>query len=156
MSPTLPEILGDTTFYQLSGLAGLTLFFALAAVREFRNGCLRGDLYLTIALFLALAHAVVLENALTCDPRPQILSHLDLWVWLVVLLGPALIALFFVRSLISFVLTNRHVALIKLFFGLTLFCYLYMLGTNWPVDVRGFLTIVWIVFLFKTETATAR
>lgn len=155
MSPSLVEIFADSTFYQLSGLAGLTLFFVLAGIRELRDDSPQGYLYMTIAIFLAIGHAVVLENALTCDPRPAVFSHLDLWVWLVALLAPALIALFLIRSLVSFVLADAREALVKLFFGLTLLCYLYMLGNNWSVDVRGILTIVWIGFLFKTETAIA-
>jgi hypothetical protein len=48
-----------------------------------------------------------------------------------------------------------HDGLVKLFFGLTLLCYLYILGANWPLDIRAVLTLVWLGFFFKTEMAIA-
>jgi hypothetical protein len=153
MTPSLNEIFADTTFWQLSGLVGLVLFFLLAGIRELRDDCPEGYLYLVIALFLAIGHAVMLQNALTCDPRVPALAQLNLWKWLVVLGAPALIAMFIVRALVSFVMSAGREALVKLFFGLTLLCFLYQVGTDWPTDIRGMLTIVWGGFLFKTEMA---
>ena len=153
MTPSLNEAFADGTFWQLSGLVGLGLFFLLAGIREIRDDCAEGYLYLVIAIFLSISHAVMLSSALDCDPRIPILEHLNFWEWLVVLAAPALIVLFIVRALVSFVMATGREALVKLFFGLTLVCFLYMVGANWPTDVRGMLTIVWAAFLFKTEMA---
>jgi hypothetical protein len=153
MVSTMTDIFADITFYQLSGLLGLALFFLLAGIREIRTDCSEGYLYLTVAVFLAVAHAVVLENALSCDPRPPALTGMNLWHWLVVLAAPALIVLFVLRSIFSFIALDGREGLIKLFFGLTLLCYLYLVGADWPADVRGLLTVVWIGFFFKTEMA---
>ena len=46
--------------------------------------------------------------------------------------------------------------LIKMFFGLTLFCFLYMLGESWPTDIKIILSGIWLLILFKTEFAFAR
>lgn len=153
MVPSMADIFADITFYQLSGLFGLALFFVLAGIREIRTECSEGYLYLTVALFLAVAHAVVLDNALSCDPLPPTLAGMNLWLWLVLLVAPALIALFVLRAAVSFFTLDAREGLVKLFFGLTLLCYLYLVGTEWPTDVRGLLTIVWIGFFFKTEMA---
>jgi hypothetical protein len=153
MTPNLNEIFADSTYWQLSALVGLALFFLLAAIRELRDECAEGYLYLVIAIFLGVGHAVMLENALSCDPPIPFLANLDFWKWLVVLAAPPLIVLFIVRAIVSFVMAAGREALVKLFFGLTLLCFLYMVGTDWPSDVRGMLTIVWVGFLFKTEMA---
>ena len=153
MTPSLNETFANGTFWQLSGLVGLFLFFFLAGVREIRDDCAEGYLYLVIAIFLAVSHAVMLDSALDCDPPIPPLANLNFWGWLVVLAAPALIVIFVVRSIVSFAMASGREALVKLFFGLTLLCFLYMLGTDWPTDVRGMLTIVWGAFLFKTEMA---
>jgi hypothetical protein len=152
-TPDLAEIFANSTFYQLSGLAGLILLFILIGIREVRNDCPEGYFYLTVAVFLAVAHAVLLDNALSSSPEPPYLANLNVWLWLVVLLAPALIVLFVVRAMVSFVIMDNREGLVKLFFGTTLLCYLYMVGVNWPADIRGTLTIVWVGFLFKTELA---
>ena len=153
VAPNLAEIFANSTFYQLSGLAGLILLFVLIGIREVRDDCPEGYFYLTVAVFLGVAHAVLLDNALSSSPELPFLANLDVWYWLIVLLAPALIVLFVVRALVSFVIMDNREALVKLFFGATLLCYLYMIGVNWPADIRGSLTIVWVGFLFKTELA---
>ncbi len=155
MTPSIQQIFADSTYWQLSSLIGLVLFFLVVGLRELSDDRPEGYLYLVIATFLGIAHAVVLENALGCDPRIPILAHLNVWEWLVVLAAPALIALFFFRSFISLVTAAMREALVKLFFGLTLLCLLYLIGASWPTDVRGMLTIIWGAFLFKTEIAIA-
>jgi hypothetical protein len=153
VTPNLAEIFANSTFYQLSGLAGLILFFVLAGIREVRDDCAEGYFYLTIAVFLAIAHAVLLDNALSSSSELPFLANLNVWHWLVVLLAPALIVLFVIRATVSFATLDSREGLVKLFFGVTLLCYLYMLGVNWPADIRGMLTIIWVGFLFKTEMA---
>jgi len=153
VAPSLTDAFANSTFYQLSGLAGLILFFILAGIREVRNNCPEGYLYLTVAVFLVIAHAVLLDNALSLSPQLPFLADLNVWLWLVVLLAPALIALFVIRAVVSFVTLEGHEGLVKLFFGITLLCFLYMIGVNWPADIRGMLTIVWVGLLFKTELA---
>jgi hypothetical protein len=153
VAPNLADIFASSTFYQLSGLAGLILLFIVIGIREVRDDCPEGYFYLTVAVFLAVAHAVLLENALSSSPELPFLANLNVWYWLVVLLAPALIVLFVVRAAVSFVVLDSREGLVKLFFGTTLLCYLYMIGVNWPADVRGILTIVWVGFLFKTEMA---
>jgi len=152
-APSLAEIFADGTFYQLSGLAGLILFFVMCGIRELRNNCSEGYFYLTVAIFLAVAHAVLLDNALAAEPELPFLSGLNVWLWLVVLLAPALIVLFIIRAMVSFVTLDGREGLVKLFFGVTLMCFLYMVGVNWPSDIRGLVTVVWVGFLFKTELA---
>jgi len=150
---SLADIFANSTFYQLSGLAGLILLFIVIGIREVRNNCPEGYFYLAVAVFLAVAHAVLLDNALSSSPELPFLANLNVWYWLVVLLAPALIVLFVVRAVVSFVTLDSREGLVKLFFGTTLLCYLYMIGVNWPADVRGILTVVWVGFLFKTEIA---
>jgi hypothetical protein len=151
MSPNLNEIFADSTFWQLSGLVGLFLFFLLVGIRELRDDCAEGYLYLTIALFLAIGHGVMLENALTCDPQVPFVEQLDLWKWLVVLAAPALIALFIVRALGFGCGADRAPGQALLWSDAPL---LPLPGWDrWPTDVRRMLAIV-RGFLCKTEMAS--
>ena len=155
MSTGLTEIFADSAFLQLSGLLGLTLFFILVGFREIRHERPEGYLFLTISVFLAISHAVLLSSLASAHLKSPLFENLSLWVWLVALLAPAICVIFIVRALFNFAVEKHREGLIKLFFGLTLVCYLYLLGSNWPLDVRGFLTIIWLSFLFKTELAVA-
>lgn len=138
--------------FQLSSLIGLALFFVLIGIRELLDECLEGSLFLMIALFLMLAHAVLLDNLISTT---KVLGSLDSWAWLVSLLAPALVALFLGRGLFNFARYEGHEGLVKLFFGLSLFCLVFMLGSHWPMDVRAILTVTWVAVLFKVELAIA-
>jgi hypothetical protein len=155
MTRPLTEIIADSAFFQLSGLLGLGLLFVLLGLRELQEDRPEGYLYLMIAIFMAVAHAVLLDNFISSTPALTVLGPVNIWLWLVFLFAPALIALFVLRSLVNFALYQGRDGLFKLFFGLTLLCFVFMLGDQWPIDVRGTLIIIWIAFFFKTEMAIA-
>jgi len=152
MDTGIIDIFAETSLFQLSGLIGLALFFALVGIREIRDERPEGSLFLVIAIFLTIAHAVLLNNLLSTTGT---LGSLNSWSWLVSLLAPALIVLFLARGLFNFARYENSDGLVKLFFGLTLFCFVFMLGSNWPLDVRAILTLIWVVVLFKVELAIA-
>ena len=144
------DIFVGSSRLQLSSIIGLALFFAVIGIRETRNERPEGSLYFVIAVFLTMAHAVLLDNLASVT---ETLGPLDSWGWLVSLLAPALIILFLARGLFDIVRHESHHGLLKLFFGLTLFCFVFMVGCDWPMDVRAILTLTWVVFLFKVELA---
>ena len=78
-----------------------------------------------------------------------------IWSWLTILFAPALIVLFITFGLLNFVLDYFRIGLIKLFFGLTLLCYIFMLGQEWAFDVRGIITIIFCLIWFEVELKTA-
>jgi hypothetical protein len=149
MTPTLNEIFAGGSWFQITALLWGALFFAVVGTREVRHGFAEGYLYLTLGIFFAVAHAVVTVNALDNGLLPGI-GHLNLWTWLVGLFAPVLIALFCLRGLTSLVLLERREGLFRVFFGLTLLCYLYMLGSHWPIDVRA------ILARFPSQDGTGR
>jgi len=63
--------------------------------------------------------------------------------------------LFLARGLFNFARYESYDGLVKLFFGLTLFCFVFMLGSNWPLDVRAILALIWVAVFFKVELAIA-
>jgi hypothetical protein len=153
MELELIQIITEGSYLQLSGLLGLVLFFVLVGLREVRNDRPEGYLYLNVAVFLAIAHAVMLANLVAEGLTGAIISDLTLWAWLVVFFAPALVTMFVVRALFNFAISQGREGMVKLFFGVTLICYLYMLGANWPMDVRAALTLIWLAVFFKTELA---
>ena len=152
MDPAIIDIFTETSMLQLSGLIGLALFFALVGIREIMDERVEGSLFLVISIFLTLAHAVLLDNLASTTGA---IGTLNSWGWLVSLLAPALIVIFLARGLFNFARYESRDGLVKLFFGLTLFCFLFMLGSDWPLDVRAILTLSWVAVLFKVELAIA-
>jgi hypothetical protein len=155
MGTEILNIFAEGVRFQLTGLLGLGLFLVLAAIQEIREDRPEGFLYLLIAVFLFSAHGVMLTNALSATDSPSFAPDFGAWDWLASLFAPALIALFVLRALFNFAVYQGRDGLYKLFFGSTLACYLYLLGSAWPPDVRGILTVVWVGFFFKTEMAIA-
>lgn len=155
MEHALAEIFANGALIQVAAMLAGALFFLLAGIMEVRDEHPEGFLFLVLALFFGAGHVVCLLN-IPAHLGP-VGSSMDfgIWAWLTLQLAPALIILFVVRSLLDFVLSRRYRGLVKLFFGLTLVCYLYLLGSGWPVDVRGILALVWLTLFFKVELDVA-
>ncbi len=156
MTLSLDLIFDSPSFYLLCGLIIASLFFLMAGIRELKEQQFEGLLYLVVSLFFAVVHTAYLF----CLPIDDILSvltaSLTFFDWAALIFGPALIALFLVFGIFNLLQTNLRTALIKIFFGLTLLCFLYMLGPNWPTDVKGILAMIWCLIWFEVELVTAR
>ncbi len=139
----------------LSGLAAASLFFAMAGFREVKENIFEGLLFLALAVFFACAHIFLLFNTTPASYFSQAGAPLNLWGWLVLFLAPALIGLYLLFGLFNFISARSKEGMIKIFFGLTLVCYLYLLGSHWPIDVKGILTLTWGGIWFNVELKTA-
>lgn len=155
MPLTLEYIFAEGAFLLMTGLVAIALFFLMAGLREIRDRQLPGLLFLSLALFFAGVHVLYAVNLPADSTVARMLADLGFWGWLGAIFAPALIGMYFVRGLVSFVLTHLRAGLIKLFFGLTLLCYLYMLGDAWPADVKGILIIIWSLTWLEVETSHA-
>lgn len=154
MDNVLTEIFADGAALQVVALLGAALFFLTVGLLELRGERPEGFLYLALALFFVTAHTACLINLPAHLEAVGISVEFTLWTWLALLLAPGLIAIFVLRSLFDFVFSRSQEGLLKLFFGLTLLCFLYMLGAEWPMDVRGIMTLVWLSMFFKLEMGT--
>ena len=148
-------IIGNHAYYLLIGLLTGALFFMMVGFRELRQQNLEGLLYLTISLFFIVIHLYFIFN-LPIDSSfyPQI-ADIDIWDWCFLISAPSLIILFLLLGLYNLMIADFRTAMIKIFFGLTLVCYLYMLGTSWPTDVKAILTLLWCFIWFDIELSTA-
>ncbi len=151
MDQILTDIFADGAVIQVAALLGATLFFLTVGLLEVRDEHPEGFLYLTIALFFVLAHIACLVNLPAHLEATGIVSEFSIWAWMALLLAPALIALYLLRSLLDFAFSRSRRGMVKLFFGLTLLCFLYMLGADWPMDIRGVMTLIWLSMFFKLE-----
>lgn len=145
---------GQTSQLILHCLLAGGIFFAMAGLRELNCRELQGCLFLATSLFFAALHLVYLNNLSPTVLASLGMSQIDLWQWLTQILAPVIIALFLIYGMIRMVHSVRA-GMIKLFFGLTLFCYLYMVGANWPIDVKGILAIVYTGFFFDVSLKSA-
>lgn len=138
----------------VASFAGI-LFFAAIAYREVRDGYMHGVLYYFVAIFFAAAHFAMILIAKTPFASSTFHPPTDMFSWLNMAAAPALIALFIGLGSFRMAINQWRLGLIRVFFGLTLLCYLYMLGSAWPLDVKGFIAAGYIIAWFEVETAAA-
>lgn len=155
MTPAIEIMLSSSTFYMLAGLVAASLFFLMVGIRELQGERMEGLLYLVLSLFFAAVHLFYLFTLPIDNILTIVTAQLTFWDWSSLIFGPALIALFISFGLFAIIRTDSRAALMKIFFGMTLLCYLYMLGPDWPTDVRGIIVIVWSLIWVKVELVTA-
>ena len=156
MNNSFEQILSSIEFYHLTSLLAAAVFFAMAGYRELKQENLQGLIFSALAVFFGCAHIFCLYNVPAECIFATIVGNLDMWKWLTVVLAPTLIALYLVLGIVSFFRNRVRVAMVKFYFGLTLLCYIFMLGYAWPWDVRGIIAIVWTLIWFNVELFTAQ
>ena len=142
--------LGDMMVMILIMLAVLGMFMTVGALRTFRTNLTAAFIYATLSLFCWTLHFVWLVNA----PDGSILYYftdMSAARWLVFIFAPALVILFLTSGAYWYAKEGLVEALPRLFFGLTLLLLLYMLGIDWPLELRGLLSLFWAAFLFASE-----
>jgi len=155
MEGTIQNIMAGSNTLQLYGLLTAALFFAMVGFRELRDERLDGLLFVVMAAFFAFAHVFYLVQLPPESALAGIITHVEIWKWLAFVLAPVLIFLYLLFGLYSFICSHYRDGLLKLFFGLTLLCYLYMVGQHWDVDVKGILTLTWTLIWLDVELGTA-
>jgi hypothetical protein len=155
MEHELILIFTRTSAIYLSGLMAAALFFAMAGIREIKLEKLDGLLYAALAAFFLAAHFYYLLNLPDKTPLGSSENLAIFWQWIVAVLAPALIALYLVIGLVNFALAHVRTGLVKMFFGLTLVCFLYVLGQSWALDIKGIVTAVWCLVWFDVELEAA-
>jgi len=156
MDQTVAQIMTHGSILQLSGLLGLALFFGVIGWREARDENAFGIFFMALAVFFLAGHVIQLACYPQTGPLAEAIGSLNGWSWLASFLAPALVGLFLVRGFSGLFGDDFRIGLVKLFFGLTLVCYLYMLGDNWPVDLRAVIAILWLVAFLKMEFGAVR
>ena len=151
MDQTIARIFADGAFAQLSALLGMSVFFLILGIREIKQEHPQGFFFLVLTLFFLLAHVVQLVSLPDSGPLGNPASGMTVWSWLAVVLCPAIIGLFLIRGVAGVLFSRLREAMVKFFFGLTLLCYIYMVGASWPMDVKGIVTVVWLMMLFRLE-----
>ena len=156
MDSSILQTIASSATFNLSALLAACIFFAMLAWRELQDERVEGLLFAALAFFFLCGHLFYLWNLPDQNYLASITSDLDVWKWLAFLLAPALIALYLLFGVIDFVRDRLRGGLVKVFFGLTLLCFLHMIGHAWPLDVKGFLTVIWCFIWFSVEFETAR
>jgi len=142
------QIFADGSYFQLTALLTGALFFAMVGIREMRDDNIYGYLFAAISIFFLAIHTFFLLN-LPATVSP--LNNLAFWEWLIAFFAPALITLYLVFGFFNMLMSKMRTGMVKIFFGLTLLCYLFMLGGNWPLDARGIIVMIWSGIWFDVE-----
>ncbi len=140
MDQQLASIFVNASSLLLVGALVAALFFAGAGLRELKSGFLQGLLLICAAAFFVSTHLYYLLNIPEGSRFAAEVTDLNFWAWGAMLLAPALIVMFLARGVCDMVRNQRQVALTRLFFGLTLLCFVYMIGSTWPADSKAIVT----------------
>lgn len=155
MENELSQIFAHAQAIYLSALMAGALFFGMVGLREIRGERMEGFLYLVLSIFFFCTHFFYLMN-LPVQAQIGSSENLDLvWNWLARILAPSVIILFVGIGTFNLAILNVRQGAIKMFFGITLALFLYILGANWAVDVKAVLTVVWSLVWFDVELETA-
>ncbi|MEK7774807.1 MAG: hypothetical protein AAB305_02865 [Candidatus Zixiibacteriota bacterium] len=150
----LSDIFRNISYVTLIGLLVGAMFFVILGLREIREQSFSGVLYVVVGLFFLCSHLYYLGNIPPDSKGAFDTTDMSAWRWIATLMAPAIMALFIAMSLASFLRTRFKMATIEIFFGLTLFCYLYMLGSEWPTDMQAAVTSLYLFAFFKVELTT--
>ena len=155
MEHAIDIMLSSNSFFLLVGLLATALFFIMVAVRELANDHMEGLMYIPLSLFFGVAHGFYLYHLPIDSTLSILMADLNVWTWTTYILAPSMIVLFLILGAFCLLRANITVAMVKIFFGLTLLCYLFMLGMDWPADVKGIITFVYCLTWFHLEFETA-
>lgn len=121
----------------------VAVLFSLVTLREMSAGHHEFIFYAALTVFFGAVHGVLMANSSWCETLGSASNLEVFWNWLAAYLAPSVIGLFCAFGVFWLLTTHVRAGLTKLFFGLTLVCYLYMLGPSWPLDVKGILTLIY-------------
>ncbi|MGH8014655.1 MAG: hypothetical protein ACREBV_00505 [Candidatus Zixiibacteriota bacterium] len=141
--------LGDTMVLVLIAVAVVGISTSLACLRNLKKSNFDALIYFTLSTFFWALHMIWINYA----PPESILFNttLSLWQWLVYLFSPALIVVFLLHAAYWYAKTGGWPALVRVFCAVTLGCLLYMIGQNWTMEIKGFLALLWVFFLWRVE-----
>lgn len=154
MEETFTYLTSNSNFYFLTGLITMALFFTIAGLKDLNMNLHEGLLFIAMAIFFFSYHLYLLFNISSNSTIANINGEINLWIWLAALLAPAIITLFLLSGIVSLLKSLRQSGLVKIFFGLTLLCYVYMLGQGWATDIKGILTVVYSGVWINLELRT--
>ncbi|MBU8933969.1 MAG: hypothetical protein KOO62_08165 [candidate division Zixibacteria bacterium] len=155
MEATFSNIFSGGWYPMLAGLLCMSMFFARAGLRDITSQFLEGFLFLALAVFFFCAHLYLLLDMSIQSSLGSLAADLNIWQWLALMYAPSLVFLFIVMSAMNFFTRQHRVGVVKLFFGLTLMCYLWMVGGHWPADCKGILAMIYGGVWFNLELRTA-
>lgn len=155
MEQDVLNIFSQGSYLILLGTVTAAVFFAMTALHELQSRHLDGLVYLVLAVFFVAAHFIYLSELPAKTMALLTDQPMSVWLWLSLFFAPALICLFILFGVFRLMFSSTQAGLVKIFMGLTLLCYLYMLGPDWPVDVKGILTLVYSGVWFDIGLKTA-
>lgn len=151
MEQDLFNILSTGSLIQAIGLLAGSIFFLIAGLQDFKSENMYGLLYVALGVFFGAGHILLVTNIPDIGEYLFKADKFDLQAWFVMMVAPAIILVLILRGLFWLVFWHVKAGLYRLFFGSTLYCYMFMIGQTWPPDIRGFLALIWGFFLFAVE-----
>ena len=131
-------------------MAAMGLLTGIASLRSFKKNAVESLVYFTLSAFFWALHLIWVFY-----PPPESILYccvsINFWSWIVFLFSPALAIVFLINSMYWFAKDGGWPALMRLFFAVTLPCFLYMVGQEWSIVVKGFFGLVWTYFLIRVE-----
>nr|MBN2276477.1 hypothetical protein [candidate division Zixibacteria bacterium] len=154
MDILLGNFFSFNSFLYLTGLIAAAFFFAMVGIRELKSDRHEGLVYVALAIFFIAAHVIMLFSNFSSKTISDFNLMPGAWEWLILLLGPALVTLYILFGLFSFVKLHVGEAILKIGLGVSLIGILYFAGLEWPQEVRAMLVIIFGITWFGIELRT--
>jgi hypothetical protein len=149
MMHTIDYWLGDTMVIVLVAVAAMGISTAIAFLKGIKKQTTEALIYFTLSAFLWTLHMIWIFYA---PPESILFHHVpDFWQWLVFMFSPALIIVFLIHAAYWYAKSGGWPALIRTFCAVTLAGLLFMFGQDWSISLKGALTMIWVVFLWRVE-----
>ncbi len=156
MDTVINNIFANSAHLILTGCLAAALFFGLRGVREVSRGCLDGMLGLALSVFFICAHVYCLLSLPADCPLAGATGEMTVLTWLVILFAPALIGLYLIGGIVDLLANHTRAGAVRVFFGLTLFCFMHMVGVHWPLDAKVAVILVYVPVWFDVELEAVR
>lgn len=135
----------------LPGFVAVSISFASAGLKGLKSRESDSLIYILISLFFIAAHFYFLFDHALRLPFGSAFVNVSAFAWFEYLLAPTTILVFLLSGIFAFYKTRFKNGLIRIFFGLTLYCYFYMLDIDWPIQAKAALVLLWLMVLFYLE-----
>jgi len=151
MDTILGNILYSGSYYYLAGLLAASLMFTMIGFRLIKNDQFEGLVFIAFAIFFFAANMFIMLTDNSNTILTSLKVHSGVLHWIIFILGPAVIMLFFFLGLYNLIKFALSEALMKVFTAVILMGLIFMVGYGWPDLVKAGIIVSSTIFWFKLE-----
>jgi hypothetical protein len=139
------------SFFFLAGLIAASMVFIMLGIRWLKLDRHEGFMFIALAAFFLIANLAFLLIESSSTIISSIKLNFTFWHWIALLVGPAVIILYFVFGLYNLLKFEVGEAILKTILGIALIMILYAFGYNWSEIIKSALVLIFCIGWFTLE-----